>query len=91
MGIGASISLIAFGAIIAFAIHQRDIGWLDLHIVGWVLMLSGVAVLLTTLYQSRRRRRPSMLQEEQILRPEDREHGYTEEIRHEVHPPERRF
>ncbi|MFC4016763.1 DUF6458 family protein [Micromonospora sp. GCM10011542] len=57
MGIGASIFLIALGAIFAFAV-EADLGWLDLSVVGWVLMLAGVAGLLTTLYFWNSRRRP---------------------------------
>ena len=48
MGIGASIFLIALGAIFAFAV-DANLGWLNLNVVGWVLMLAGVAGLLTTL------------------------------------------
>jgi hypothetical protein len=93
MGIGASIFLIAVGAIIAFAIHQQDFGWLDLNVVGWVIMLAGLALLLTTLNFRRRRRvvAPTALDDDRGMYPEERERGYTEEIRHEVHPPERRF
>jgi Domain of unknown function (DUF6458) len=56
MGIGGSIFLIALGAIFAFAV-EADLGWLNLTVVGWVLMLAGVAGLLATLYfwSSRRR------------------------------------
>ncbi|MFG1949782.1 DUF6458 family protein [Micromonospora sp. NPDC048830] len=56
MGIGASIFLIAVGAIFAFAV-QGDLGWLDVSVVGWVLMLAGVVGLLTTLYFWNNRRR----------------------------------
>jgi protein-S-isoprenylcysteine O-methyltransferase Ste14 len=57
MGIGGSIFLIAVGAIIAFGVNA-DVGWLDLSIVGWVLILAGLAGLFLTLWfwQSRRRR-----------------------------------
>jgi len=56
MGIGASIFLIAVGAIIAFALDVR-VGWLDLDVVGWVMMLAGVFGLLLTfgVFNSRRR------------------------------------
>jgi cyanate permease len=56
MGIGGSIFLIALGAILAFAVNV-DIGVLDLSIVGWVLMLAGLAGLVLTVWfwQSRRR------------------------------------
>lgn len=56
MGIGGSIFLIAVGAIFAFAIHS-NLGWLDLNVVGWVLMLVGLAGLIFTtwFWQNRRR------------------------------------
>ncbi|MFI6265737.1 DUF6458 family protein [Micromonospora sp. NPDC051006] len=56
MGIGGSIFLIALGAIFAFAV-EADLGWLNLAVVGWVLMLAGVAGLLVTLYFWNSRRR----------------------------------
>jgi hypothetical protein len=48
MGIGASIFMLAIGAIIAFAFHVR-VGWLDLNVVGWVLMVAGAIGLVLTL------------------------------------------
>ncbi|MEV4654673.1 DUF6458 family protein [Micromonospora sp. NPDC049301] len=56
MGIGGSIFLIALGAIFAFAV-EADLGWLNLAVVGWVLMLAGVAGLLLTLHFWNSRRR----------------------------------
>jgi len=58
MGIGGSIFLIAFGAIIAFGVRDRSVGPLDLTVIGWVLMLAGLAGLLITLWiwNSRKRR-----------------------------------
>ncbi|MFU8872391.1 DUF6458 family protein [Micromonospora sp. SL4-19] len=56
MGIGASIFLIALGAIFAFAI-DANLGWLDLNVVGWVLMVVGLVGLITTLYFWNSRRR----------------------------------
>ncbi|MEU7978961.1 DUF6458 family protein [Micromonospora sp. NPDC049081] len=56
MGIGASIFLIAVGAIFAFAV-DADLGWLNLDVVGWVLMLAGLVGLLTTLFFWNSRRR----------------------------------
>jgi hypothetical protein len=41
MGIGAGILLIAVGAILTFAVNWHVSG-LDLHAVGWVLMIVGV-------------------------------------------------
>ncbi|MCI4063534.1 DUF6458 family protein [Micromonospora sp. R77] len=56
MGIGASIFMIALGAIFAFAVNA-NLGWLDLHVVGWVLMLVGLVGLALTLYFWNTRRR----------------------------------
>lgn len=56
MGIGGSILLIALGAILAFAV-EYELGWLDLSVVGWVLMIAGVAgLIMTTLFWQRSRR-----------------------------------
>ncbi len=57
MGIGGSIALIAIGAILAFGVNV-SVGWRDLWVVGWVLMLAGVVGLVLTLWfwSSRRRR-----------------------------------
>ncbi|MEV7329868.1 DUF6458 family protein [Micromonospora sp. NPDC093244] len=68
MGIGGSIFLIALGAILAFAV-EADMGWLNLSVVGWVLMLAGVAGLLTTLYfwNSRRRVVAAPVREERVV------------------------
>jgi hypothetical protein len=69
VGIGGAIFLIAIGAILAFAVHL-DTGWLDLNVVGWVLMLAGLAVLGFTVYfwqDRRRRRRPSIVEETRLV------------------------
>jgi hypothetical protein len=41
MGIGTSIFLIAVGAILAFAVHVTNTSGIDLHTVGWILMILG--------------------------------------------------
>jgi dipeptide/tripeptide permease len=48
MGIGASVFMLAIGAIITFAFNIR-VGWLDLDVVGWVLMAAGALGLILTL------------------------------------------
>lgn len=56
MGIGASVLLIAIGAILTFALNVQ-VGFLDLDVVGWVLMAAGVVGLIfTTLIWGPRRR-----------------------------------
>jgi Domain of unknown function (DUF6458) len=56
LGIGGSIFLIALGAILAFGV-DANLGWLDISVVGWVLMLAGLAglILTTWFWQGRRR------------------------------------
>lgn len=49
MGIGASIFLIAVGAILAFAVNASVQG-LDLAVVGYILMIAGVLGLALTLF-----------------------------------------
>ena len=59
MGIGGSIALLVIGAILAFAVKDTDLGgWLDINVVGWVLILAGLAGMVLTLWvwNSRRRR-----------------------------------
>jgi hypothetical protein len=57
MGIGASILLIAIGAILTFALNVQ-VGWLDLDVVGWVMMLAGaIGLIFTTMIWGPRRRR----------------------------------
>ena len=59
MGIGASIFLLALGAILAFAVKDSTVAGLDLSVVGIILMLCGVLgiVLEVALFSPRRRRR----------------------------------
>ena len=55
MGIGGSIFMLAVGAIITFAFNLR-VGWLDLDVVGWVLMGAGaLGLLLLMIFNGRRR------------------------------------
>jgi hypothetical protein len=57
MGIGVGILLIIVGAIFTFALHVTIAG-VDLHVVGWILMLAGAAGLLLFFYFWNRRRVP---------------------------------
>jgi hypothetical protein len=60
MNIGASIFLIAVGAILTFALHVTVSG-LDINVVGVILMLAGLALLIVDLlfWGPRRRTVPS--------------------------------
>jgi tellurite resistance protein TehA-like permease len=56
MSIGASLFLIAVGAILAFAV-TGDIQGLEIEIVGWILLGTGVfGLVLSLVLQARRRR-----------------------------------
>jgi Domain of unknown function (DUF6458) len=57
MGIGGSIFLLALGAILAFAVDWRVSG-LDLHMVGWILMVVGAGGLILFFSFWNRRRAP---------------------------------
>jgi hypothetical protein len=48
MGIGASLFLIAVGAILTFALNLHVAG-VDIHVIGWILMVVGVLGLGITL------------------------------------------
>src|SRR5690348_2792018 len=56
MGIGGSIFLLALGAILAFAVNA-DISWIDVNIIGWILMAAGLIGLVITLWFWNSRRR----------------------------------
>ncbi|MHA7986276.1 DUF6458 family protein [Rathayibacter sp. CAU 1779] len=43
MSLGGGIFLIVVGAILAFAINVSP-SWIDLHMVGWILLVAGVVV-----------------------------------------------
>ena len=60
MGIGVGIFLIAFGAILTFAVDWT-VGWLDLKAVGWVLMAAGVGGLILFFYFWNQRRVPQVV------------------------------
>lgn len=61
MGIGASIFLIAVGAILAFAI-DADVSGLDIAVIGFILMGAGVLGLLLTMLVFAPRKRTSLEQ-----------------------------
>ena len=57
MTLGFSIFLLAFGAVLAFAVHATVAG-IDIHVVGWILMGAGLLglVLVLAVFAPRRRR-----------------------------------
>jgi len=70
MGIGVSVFLLAVGAILAFAVNYT-INGLDIHVVGYILMVAGaLGLLMTTLIFGRRDRvaTTGVTTEERIVR-----------------------
>jgi protein-S-isoprenylcysteine O-methyltransferase Ste14 len=62
MGIGGSIALLVIGAILAFAVKDTDLGgWLDINVVGWVLILAGAVGMALTLWAWNTRRRRTVV------------------------------
>jgi hypothetical protein len=64
MGIGAGIFLVALGAILTFAVNWHVHG-LDLHAVGWVLMIAGLAGIVLFFVFWNNRRRPNTVVSQQ--------------------------
>ncbi|HEV7897175.1 MAG TPA: DUF6458 family protein [Planosporangium sp.] len=97
MGIGGSIFLIAVGAIVAFGIRDQSLGPFDLNVIGWVLMLAGLAGLLITLWiwNSRKRRVVAVSPAQRVERERIVEAPPQREVGSEdgwAHPPsERRY
>ncbi|WP_025158981.1 DUF6458 family protein [Leifsonia aquatica] len=56
MSLGTGIVLVVIGAILAFALNVQ-VDWIDLHLVGYILMIAGaVGIILGIVLISRRRR-----------------------------------
>ena len=56
MSLGAGIALLVIGAILAFAINA-DVGWVDLSMVGYILMIAGaVGIIIGIVLLARRSR-----------------------------------
>jgi hypothetical protein len=69
MGIGASIFLVAVGAILTFAL-EVEVAGLDLDAVGWILMLAGIVGLVLTMTIWSPRRRTVVTREPTVYSPE---------------------
>lgn len=55
MSLGAGIVLLVIGAILAFAVNV-DIAWVDLHLIGYILMAAGaIGIILGIVLMTRRR------------------------------------
>lgn len=72
MGIGVSVFLIALGAILTFALDLQ-VGFLDIDVVGWILMVAGVIGLIVTMFIWGGRRREVVTTEPtEVRRVEER-------------------
>ena len=56
MSIGAGIVLFAIGAVLTFALNV-EVGWINLDMVGYILMAAGVVIFLVGIVLLMRRRR----------------------------------
>ena len=70
MGIGASITLIAIGAILAFAV-DADISGLDINVIGIILMVCGAIGLVLTMLVLGRNRSVGVAEERVVTRDRD--------------------
>jgi uncharacterized membrane protein len=59
MSLGAGIFLVVVGAILAFAINVTPT-WIDLHMVGYILMIAGIVVLILGIVLLARKRRSTV-------------------------------
>jgi hypothetical protein len=87
MGFGASLSFIAIGAILAFAL-KVDLSGVNIQMVGWILILVGIASMIFTFTYTRPRRRAAAAEiadEEPvyIVHPEETAHTHEPAHAHE--------
>lgn len=69
MGIGASVFLLAVGAILAFAFNNPSVAGIDVEVIGYILMAAGLlGLVLTMVIWGPRHRRSSEVVEERVVR-----------------------
>jgi uncharacterized protein YacL len=56
MGYGLGVALLVIGLILALAV-EFDVAGLDIHVIGWILVAGGIAVIALTAIQLNARRR----------------------------------
>ena len=56
MGYGLGVALLVIGLILALAV-EFDVAGLDSHVIGWILVVGGIAVIALTAVQLNARRR----------------------------------
>ena len=52
MSLGASLFLLAIGAVLAYAVEPDALSWIDIGVVGFILMIVGALGVVLTLVQS---------------------------------------
>lgn len=68
MGIGASVFLLAIGAILTFAVGEEQIGTVNISVIGIILMAAGaLGLLLTMLVFGRRDRVGGTVVEDRVV------------------------
>ncbi len=86
MGIGGSIFLLALGAILAFAVNAEFSG-IDIHVVGYVLMLAGLIGLIATIWFWNSRRRTVVQESRPVMRGDGQIVEEYRTVRREDPPP----
>ena len=72
MGIGASVFLLAVGAILTFAVGEEQVGTFNVSIIGVILMIAGaLGLVLTMLLVGRRDRGVAVAEERVVTRERD--------------------
>jgi hypothetical protein len=66
MGIGTALAFIALGAILAFATNFHVSG-IDVQMIGWILIVVGIAMLIITLAYTRPRRRRQVVENVDVV------------------------
>ena len=56
MGYGLGVALLVIGLILALAV-EFDVAGLDIHVIGWILVIGGIVVVALTAIQLNTRRR----------------------------------
>ena len=73
MGIGASVFLLAIGAILTFAVGEEQIGTVNISIIGIILMAAGALGLLLTMLVLGRSDRGAVVEDRIVTRDRDRD------------------
>lgn len=71
MGIGASVFLLAIGAILTFAVGEEQIGTVNISVIGIILMAAGALGLLLTMLVFGRRDRGVVAEDRVVTRERD--------------------